>query len=243
MIDIHSHIIFGADDGPKTLEESLALLQMAYDQGVRHIVATSHRRKGMFETPEGQIFSNYDKVKQVASQKFPDLSLYYGGELYYTPDMADKLEQGLVPTMNGTHFALIEFSSVTSYKDIHNAINKILLLGITPIVAHIERYNALEFEASKVKELINMGAYMQVNASHVLKPKLLGDKLKLYKKRAKFFLDENLVHVIASDMHNTVERRPQMKQAYEVVEDAYGSLRAQALFETNSQHLLENNYI
>lgn len=243
MIDIHSHIIFGVDDGPKTLEESLALLQMAYDQGVRHIVATSHRRKGMFETPEGQILTNYGQVKQAASQKFPDLTLYYGGELYYTPDMADKLEQGAVPTMNGTRFALIEFSSMTPYKDIHNAVNKILLLGITPIVAHIERYNALEFEANKVKELINMGAYMQVNASHVLKPKLLGDKLKIYKKRAKFFLEENLVHVIASDMHNTGERQPQMRKAYEVVEDVYGTRRAQALFETHPQTLLENNYI
>ncbi len=52
MIDIHSHIIFGVDDGPKTIEESLSLIGEAYRQGVRYIVATSHRRKGMFETPE-----------------------------------------------------------------------------------------------------------------------------------------------------------------------------------------------
>lgn len=243
MIDIHSHIIFGVDDGPKNLEESLALLQLAYDQGVRQIVATSHRRKGMFETPEATILANYQQLHQAAEKKFPDLALAYGGELFFTPDILDKLEQGLVPTMNGTRFALIEFSSVTPYKDIHSAINKILLLGVTPIVAHIERYNALEFEDKKVRELINMGAYMQVNASHLVKPKLLGDKLKIYKKRAKFFLEEDLVHVVASDMHNTGERKPEMAKAYEQVAKQYGGGKAKELFVTNPQTLLENDYI
>ena len=62
MIDIHSHIIFGVDDGPKNLEESLALIGEAYAQGVRVIIATSHRRKGMFETPEEIIETEFRKV-------------------------------------------------------------------------------------------------------------------------------------------------------------------------------------
>ena len=57
MIDLHSHIIFGVDDGPKTIEESRNLLMNAYNQGVRTIVATSHRRIGMFETLEEKIQS------------------------------------------------------------------------------------------------------------------------------------------------------------------------------------------
>ena len=66
MIDVHSHIVFDVDDGPKTLEESLDLIGESYAQGVRTIVSTSHRRKGMFETPEDKIFANFSKVKEEA---------------------------------------------------------------------------------------------------------------------------------------------------------------------------------
>ena len=76
MIDVHSHIVFDVDDGPKTLEESLDLIGESYAQGVRKIVSTSHRRKGMFETPEDKIFANFSKVKAEAEALYPDLTIY-----------------------------------------------------------------------------------------------------------------------------------------------------------------------
>lgn len=243
MFDIHSHIIFGVDDGPKTIDESLALLRLAYEQGVRHIVATSHRRKGMFETPEQTILENFMLVNSRAAQLWPDLVLYYGAELYASSDLFDKLEHQKVPTMNGTRFVLIEFSSATPYKDIHQAVQKTSLLGLTPVIAHIERYQALAFDDKKVRELIAMGAYTQINSSSVLKPKLFGDPLKDHKKRAQFFLDKDLVHCVASDMHNTTSRPPYMAEAYQKVAASYGQTRAQDLFIANPQTLLTNQYI
>ena len=80
MIDVHSHIVFDVDDGPKTLEESLDLIGESYAQGVRKIVSTSHRRKGMFETPEDKIFANFSKGEAEAEALYPDLTSYYGGE-------------------------------------------------------------------------------------------------------------------------------------------------------------------
>ena len=81
MIDIHSHIVFGVDDGPSTIEESLALLKEAFSQGVRTIVSTSHRRKNMFETPEDTIMTNFKEVQALAKKELPDLTLL---ELKYT---------------------------------------------------------------------------------------------------------------------------------------------------------------
>ena len=170
MIDVHSHIVFDVDDGPKTLEESLDLIGESYAQGVRAIVSTSHRRKGMFETPEDKIFANFSKVKEEAEALYPDLTIYYGGELYYTSDIVEKLEKNLIPRMHNTQFALIEFSARTSWKEIHSGLSTVLRAGVTPIVAHIERYDALEENADRVREIINMGCYTQVNSSHVLKP-------------------------------------------------------------------------
>ncbi|MDO4634843.1 MAG: capsular polysaccharide biosynthesis protein Cps4B [Streptococcus sp.] len=243
MIDIHSHIIFDVDDGPKTLEESLELISESYRQGVRGIVSTSHRRKGMFETPESKIYDHFCVLKEEALAKFPDLQLYYGAELYYTSDIVDKLAEKVIPTMNQTQFALIEFSMNTSWKEIYSAVNKIIMQGITPIIAHIERYNVLENNYSRVEELINMGCYTQINSSHVLKVKLFGDREKLFKKRAHYFLEKNLVHCISSDMHNLDTRPPYMKEAYNLVKKQFGVRKANKLFVENALTLLNNEYI
>ncbi|HEN9356013.1 TPA: tyrosine protein phosphatase [Streptococcus agalactiae] len=243
MIDIHSHIVFDVDDGPKTLEESLSLIEESYRQGVRIIVSTSHRRKGMFETPEDIIFKNFSIVKHEAEKRFEHLQILYGGELYYTSDMLEKLKLKQIPTLNNTKFALIEFSMQTSWKDIHTALSNVLMLGITPVVAHIERYNALENQKERVKEIINMGCYTQINSSHILKQKLFNDKHKCFKKRARYFLEENLVHFVASDMHNLDVRPPFLAEAYKIICRDFGKERANQLFIENAQSILKNHYI
>lgn len=243
MIDIHSHIVFDVDDGPKSQAEARALLQYAYDQGVRTIVSTSHRRKGMFETPEEKIATNFQRVQELAKEIADDLTLFYGAEIYFTSDVLEKLEQRKIPTLNGTNFALIEFSMNTPYKEIHKALSDILRLGITPVVAHIERYHALENDEKRVRELINMGCYMQINSSSCLKPKLFGDKYKFMKKRAQYFLNRDLVHFVASDMHNLDARPPYMKEAYQIIEKNYGTNRAHDLFFENPSLLLKDQLI
>lgn len=243
MIDIHSHIVFDVDDGPKTLEESLSLIEESYRQGVRIIVSTSHRRKGMFETPEDIIFKNFSIVKHEAEKRFEHLQILYGGELYYTSDMLEKLKLKQIPTLNNTKFALIEFSMQTSWKDIHTALSNVSMLGITPVVAHIERYNALENQKERVKEIINMGCYTQINSSHILKQKLFNDKHKRFKKRARYFLEENLVHFVASDMHNLDVRPPFLAEAYKIICRDFGKERANQLFIENAQSILKNHYI
>ena len=243
MIDIHSHIVFGVDDGPRTREESLALLQEAFSQGVRTIVSTSHRRKNMFETPEEVIMENFKEIQALAQQELPDLTILYGAEIYYSEDALEKLESKQIPTLNDTQYALIEFSSRTPYWEIRNALSKILLLGIKPVIAHIERYAELESNEKRVKELIDMGCYTQINSFSVLKPRLFRDKYRLFKKRAQYFLSHNLVHCVASDMHNLTSRPPYMKQAFTLIKQQYGEKKAQELFMVNPQFIISNKII
>ena len=226
MIDIHSHIVFDVDDGPKSREESKALLTEAYRQGVRTIVSTSHRRKGMFETPEEKIAENFLQVREIAKEVASDLVIAYGAEIYYTPDVLDKLEKNRIPTLNNSRYALIEFSMNTSYRDIHSALSRILMLGITPVIALIERYDALENDENRV-----------------LKPKLFGERYKFMKKRAQYFLERDLVHVIASDMHNLDGRPPHMAKAYDLVSQNYGEAKAQELFIDNPRKIVMDQLI
>lgn len=243
MIDIHSHIVFDVDDGPKTIEDSRTLLEESYRQGVRTIISTSHRRKGMFETPEAKIEENFKQVQELAKEIADDLTILYGAEIYYTSDILDKLEQGKIPRLADSQYALIEFSMITPYKEIHTALSNVLRLGVTPVVAHIERYHCLENDEKKVRDLINMGCYTQINSSSVLKPKLFGDTYKFMKKRAQFFLEKDLVHFVASDMHNLDPRPPYMQEAYQIISKKYGESHAEQLFRKNQELLLRSEYI
>lgn len=243
MIDIHSHIVFDVDDGPRNLADSRALLEESYRQGVRTIISTSHRRKGMFETPENKIAEHFKLVQEIAKGISDDLTVLYGAEIYYTSDVLDKLEKKIIPNLADTRYALIEFSMTTPYKEIHAALSNVLRLGITPVVAHIERYHCLENDEKKVRDLIDMGCYMQINSSSVLKPKLFGDKYKFMKKRARFFLEKDLVHFVASDMHNLDDRPPYMQEAYQIISKKYGVAYAEQLFRKNQEILLRNEYI
>ncbi|HGE2919455.1 TPA: capsular polysaccharide biosynthesis protein Cps4B [Streptococcus pneumoniae] len=243
MIDIHSHIVFDVDDGPKSREESKALLAEAYRQGVRTIVSTSHRRKGMFETPEEKIAENFLQVREIAKEVADDLVIAYGAEIYYTLDALEKPEKKEIPTLNDSRYALIEFSMHTSYRQIHTGLSNILMLGITPVIAHIERYNALENNEKRVRELIDMGCYTQINSYHVSKPKFFGEKYKFMKKRARYFLERDLVHVVASDMHNLDSRPPYMQQAYDIIAKKYGAKKAKELFVDNPRKIIMDQLI
>ena len=234
MIDIHSHIVFDVDDGPKSIEDSKALLREAYNQGVRMIVSTSHRRKGMFETPEEKIATNFLKVREIAKEVADDLVIAYGAEIYYTLDVLEKLERKEIPTLNDSRYALIEFSMHTPYREIHTGLSNILMLGITPVIAHIERYDALENNEKRVRELIDMGCYTQINSYHVLKPKFFGEKYKFMKKRARYF---------ASDMHNLDSRPPYMEQAYDIIAKKYGAKKAKELFVENPRKIIMDQLI
>ena len=243
MIDIHSHIIFGVDDGPQTIEESRSLLMDAYKQGVRKIVATSHRRIGMFETPEDTIEKNFKSVQRIAKEVASDLTVLYGAEIYYSSELMDKLEKKMVPSINGSSYVLIEFSQSAKFWEIKTGLTNVLRLGFIPVIAHVERYQSLENNENYLKELINMGCYVQINSSSVLKCKCFFDKNRLFKKRARYYLDRDLVHCVASDMHHLSKRPAYMKEAFDFISKKYGRRKAKELFVENPNRIVTNQMI
>ena len=128
MIDIHSHIVFDVDDGPKI--ELRARLSRGSSR-IRSSVPLfqPHRRKGMFETPEDKIAANFSEVKQLAQEIAPDLRCRTELRFIFQAMLLEKLEQNIIPKLNGSRYALIEFSMNTPYRDIHSALTKVLMLG------------------------------------------------------------------------------------------------------------------
>ena len=243
MIDIHSHIIFGVDDGAKTLADSIELLKESRRQGVKAIIATPHRRKDMFDIDMEIVQNNFNILKEEAAKNFPDIDIYLGSEVYYKEGELENIENKKYPTLAGTDYLLIEYNYGISYRELERSLKGILLLGLTPIIAHIERYECLAEDPNRVANLLNLGCYTQVNAASVLKTKMFGDKHKTYKKRAKYYLDNNFVNFIATDMHNMKNRKPHLLEAYNIIEKKYGEDVAYDLFIGNQKRLLNNKIV
>lgn len=238
MIDIHSHILFAVDDGAVDLVESMALIADSYQQGVRTIIVTPHKRKNMFEATNTQISENFSVLKHAIQQQYPDLKLYLGNEIYYTSDVFTKLKQKNYFTLAETNFVLVEFAYESTYQEIYTAIREILSLGLRPVLAHVERYDALALHKERFFELRELGCLIQINAASVLPAKLFNDPLKVFKKRTQFCLKANLVDFVASDVHHLDQRKNYLQAAYQQIQKKYGTQRAQDLFEMNQKKIL-----
>ena len=240
MIDIHSHILFGVDDGPSDKEAAKRLLLAMYQQGIRTIVATPHQRKGMFEATKDKIQARYLETVQLAQEIAPDLTLLLGSEIYVTQGTVAKIEQDMYLPLADTKILLVEFPYEVEYRELYKQLKAIIWAGYRVVIAHIERYDAFENHADRVEELLNLGCYMQVNAASLLPIKLF-DKQKQRKKRARYFLAKHLVQFIASDAHNTENRACYMQEAYAFLVKEYGQKVADDLCSRNQEKLLKLN--
>lgn len=209
IIDIHTHIIPKADDGSRYLGETRYMLKEAYAQGVRGVVATPHYIRGHNKMSAGQILDTLNKVKKAASEIASDLTIYSGEELFYQDEIVEALQSGRALTLGDTRYVLIEFSTSVSYKDVYKAVRHLTLVGYIPVLAHIERYSCLR-KIGCIEELIQAGAYMQMNYSSLTGLSHPVDRLWCRKA-----VKEGKIHLLGTDMHRLDYRPPELKKAAE----------------------------
>ena len=164
IYDIHCHIVPGVDDGATDIGETVKLLRMEYEQGVRTVITTPHFRFRMFETPAEKVREQFRLVEKAASEISPDLHVYLGCEFHANMEMLPMLREQKVMTMAGSRYVLTEFSHNSEESYIRERLGALLSGGYKPIMAHIERYEATRNSLDFVEELADMGVYMQINA-------------------------------------------------------------------------------
>ncbi len=156
----------------------------------------------------------------------------------FSQGILDLIREGKVPTMADTKYVLVEFYPSESFDDIYHAMREIVLLGKIPILAHVERYECFIAHEERIKELIELGCYIQMNARS-----LLGG---LFDKRTRFCksaVKHGLIHFMATDCHNIRHRPPKMRQTYDMIEKIAGHRTAEALTSGNAGILLGGKYI
>lgn len=212
IADMHCHILPGVDDGSRNMEQTLAMLKIAYDEGVRIIIATPHYHIGRMMADAKVVNERICQVKDIVAEKFPGLEIYGGQEIYYYSEAMDVLAEGKANTMAGSRYILMEYSVDESYDVISSSIYEAMTHGYVPIIAHIERYGCLMDRYDRVQELVESGAYLQVNASSVC-----GDNGRSIRHFIKKLLKKRLIHFVSSDAHSNRTRAPRFEQAASVL--------------------------
>lgn len=237
-IDIHSHILPGVDDGAKDMETAMEMVDMAYRHGVRTMIATPHYYPGHIRYPAEHLMEVYRTTAAVIQEKYSDFTLLLGNEIYYRDEVVDKLKNRRIYTLADTHYILLEFSPSVEYDYICKAVYKCLENGYYPILAHMERYEPLWKNEKRVRELIRMGVYMQINAEN-----FQGGFFSAERRYCLKLLQSGLVHFIGSDCHNTQSRSPNLRHAADYLEDRLEPELFHKLTLDNPAKLLDNKYI
>lgn len=215
--DIHSHLIWGVDDGAETREETFRMLREAVADGIGRIICTPHVTPGVYEFPEGVFQEHFREAAEFIATEGLPLQLYRGAEILYTDNTPRLLREKRVATMAGTNYALIEFSPTDSKGHIFDALQKVSSAGAIPILAHMERYPSIG-KTELIRELKSrFRVMMQVNA------RTLTRKVPFW--RRKFFdslFTEGLVDFIATDTHAMPGRGTCMTEGMKNLGEKYG---------------------
>ncbi len=234
MIDLHTHILYGIDDGAKDLKESLEMINYQINQGVKEIVLTPHFNYvkddyNKFITLRNK---NYKKLKAEVSKLNLDVKLKIASELLYTNDLVNSNLEELV--IEGTDYLLIEFSTRSYPLDIKRNLLSLMDRGYLIILAHIERYEFFRSDLDLLYELVSMGILMQVNASTFINA---SDKNFINAA-----IKHNLIHLVSSDTHNLDTRLPNTKEALNTIRKTYGN-DTYDYFINNAKAVLNNEYV
>lgn len=223
MIDIHNHLLYGVDDGANSMEESLAMVQQAREQGIQAIVLTPHYRHGMFAYPKEKIITRYRKLKPQAEAL--GVELYLGCEYHVNSRIVEAMQTGKCLTLADSDYVLTEYDFGTEYSYIYEQTKKLAACGYIPVIAHVERYECILSQPKRCVELSNAGAYIQINADSIL-----GLDGKAGEKCCKKLLKHQWADIVASDAHGTENRANHLGKCMSYVQKKYGNDYAELLF-------------
>ena len=253
LFDIHCHIVPYVDDGAEDIEEAKRIIEEEYNQGARVIVMTVHLRNKAFDSPIEKVRKHFDELKRwLRKTDMDDIHLFLSRE-YYCDERFERLLDGyrrheasidfegikyvpkdeIIP-FGARQCILLEFSSRESQESlIEDMVLKTLEAGLTPVLAHVERYPIVHERPSFLCKLREYGAYAQVNCES-----LLSSSRDTICETAKILAKNNLIDIVSSDAHGMDERSPNIKRCYKYLNKKYGKPTADLLMRDNAKFLI-----
>ena len=235
MIDIHTHILPGVDDGAEDLEDSYLMAELAEESDVETIICTPHSNmRGIFENYYTDEYTEkIQKLNRLVQDRGLSITLLPGMEIYATEDVAERIRSGQVISLNYTKNYLIEFGFHKSSIWMTKILEKILRLGVTPVVAHPERYECVQQDPEVVQLWNNMGCQMQINKGSVF-----GKFGRGAWKVAGELLYSGQISYVASDAHSPYQRTTYLKDTWHFLCEEFSRELAQQVLYENPYRLI-----
>lgn len=208
MIDIHSHILPGVDDGPADMAESLEMCRRAAKEGITTMVATPHCFDGIYVISRDGVAERVAELNaRLAAEGIP-VAVLSGAENHACLELPRLFQEGRLSTLNNACYVLVEFPVFGIPPGFDALFFELRLLGARIVIAHPERYHAVQRNPEALRPLVDLGALVQITASS-----LTGQFGHPARKCAQALLRQGLVHVLASDAHSAEGRPPELLKA------------------------------
>jgi protein-tyrosine phosphatase len=235
MIDLHCHILPGIDDGAKDLVSALEMARIAVQDGIRYTACTPHIYPGVYENDSGGIRGARQALQARLEQEGIDLQLAYGADTHLVPEMLSGIREGRIPTLNGGRYFLLEPPHHVAPPQFKTLVFNTIAAGYTPLITHPERLTWADEHYEDFVELAHQGAWIQVTAGALTArfgraARYLGEQM----------LDDGIVHVIATDAHDTRNRPPLLGEGREAAIEWVGREEAERMVQERPLAVLEN---
>jgi protein-tyrosine phosphatase len=234
MIDIHSHILPGIDDGVRTMEEALAFARMAVDGGTKTLVATPHCKEGFYFNDKPIVMEQVGLLKAELEKHSIPLQLIPGAEVHICPELVQRIQDGRAPTLGDNGKTLLLELSLSQYPvELANLVFQLKLAGILPVFAHPERIRFFQDDITRYEEVIRLGAWGQITTGSVL-----GTFGSTTREFSEELIRKGLIHVLASDSHNIKGRPPGLREGVTAVAALVGEDQAVRMVTSTPESLL-----
>jgi protein-tyrosine phosphatase len=221
MIDLHSHILPGIDDGAADLAVSIEMARRFESQGIVCVACTPHILPGVYHNTGPQIRSAVAALQDHLREAGLSVHLIAGADNHIVPDFVDGLRRGHLLALGDTRYVLVEPPHHIAPPRMDELFFNIIMAGYVPILTHPERLSWIEEHYDRVVDLARRGVWVQVTS---------GALLGRFGRRAKYWaermLAEGLVHILASDAHGTDRRPPDLAEGYLAAERRIGRAEA-----------------
>lgn len=231
VIDLHCHVLPFIDDGARDWEMSLEMARTAYEDGIRQVVATPHWTGTAGETEK--VLGRLEELRSQLAGAGLKIKLHAGNEVILVPSLIEALKEGRAFTLAGSTYVLLETAQLEHGAYTQNALFQLQASGYRVILAHPERVTSWHGYLGDVRELVQRGCYLQVNAMSVT-----GGFGRAVKKAAEELLKQGWVSLMATDAHSPTSRPQVLGPALERVAELIGEERARALVEENPARVL-----
>lgn len=236
MIDIHTHILSGIDDGSDTISESLVIIKEAINSGITDLVLTPHYIENTIYAYNNEHKKNMlNQLKTIIDREGIKINLYLGNEIFINNNIIDLINKDEVCTINGSRYVLMELPLKWKFENAEEIISNLINNGYIPVIAHIERYEIFYNKKYQIEELIKMGGLLQGN---------IGSLIGLYGKKAKkqliYMLKNNMIDVLSSDVHHKNSIYKKLDFLIKRLKKIVGDDRTTILINENSKKIINN---